>query len=97
RRTSPARSGAVRGTRDAPRARTPRKRTPRARPAGEERASSRLVGRQDAGPDRLHAFDAHGVALEQLLIERLVRSEAPGVIPLSPHGIAHFRERGQAS
>ena len=46
---------------------------------------------------RLRVLDGHRVTLEQLLVELLVRFQPPGVVPLTAHGVAHVRQRGQAA
>ena len=45
---------------------------------------------------RHRLFDGHRIMLEQPLIKLLIGFHPPRIVPFAAHGVAHFRERGQA-
>src|SRR5262249_42039937 len=82
----------MRGATRARTLRVPRKRAKRK--AGKRVSSSRLHGQFFPGFRRLRVFDGHGVTLEEVLVELLVRLKTPGVGPRAPDGATASPQRG---
>src|ERR1043165_6867112 len=91
------RLGAVRDSRDAPRAQTPGRGARQAVEKSKSRVSFALAYRNFVFVGWLRAFDNDRISAEQLVVEFLRCLQATGDGPFATHRLAHFRQCGQAS